>query len=144
MDPNGEWIAQAIGGAIGAIAGGVSAYLDGGNAGDIARSAVVGGVAGVLSTIPIPGINPLLGGAAMSATAGFLENVGTQVATGTSLDHVDYCSAGLSAVAGAAGGAIGGKIANATTKQIVNGPILNSVKKIQYSHSLEKISLVLR
>jgi RHS repeat-associated protein len=128
VDPEGEFWAQIIGGVIGAVAGGVSAYLDGGDVGDIARSATVGAAAGVLSTIPIPGINPLLGGAAMSATAGFLGNIGTQVSTGTSLVDVDYGSAAISAVAGGVGGGIGGRFASLNVNQLGRGPTLNSVR----------------
>ncbi len=138
IDPSGEWIVQAIGGGIGAIAGGYSAYKSGGDWKDIARSAAIGGVAGVLSTIPIPGINPLLGGAAMSGVASFLGNVSTQVATGTSFENVNYTSASLSALAGAVGGCVGGGLANSTAKQIISGPTLTSVRTNQVFTSFGK------
>ena len=110
-DPDGRIAVQIIGGVIGAGFGAYAAYTTGGN---IWQSALVGAGAGVLSTIPIPGINPVLGSLVASGAAAFLGNVGTQVVQGTPLRCVDLTSAGLSTIAGAAGGAIGAKIAGMT------------------------------
>jgi RHS repeat-associated protein len=76
IDPDGRIVPQLIGGVVG---GGYGYYTGG------FQGALVGGAAGVLSTIPIPGINPILGGAVASGVAGFLGNVGLQVVEGTPL-----------------------------------------------------------
>jgi RHS repeat-associated protein len=113
VDPNGRIVAQVIGGVIGGAFGAYAAAQAGGSTGDIIRSALVGAGAGVLSTIPIPGINPILSGALVSGTAGFLGNVATQMLVeGRSLECVDFQSAGISALAGALGGALGGGVAS--------------------------------
>ncbi len=117
IDPEGKWIAQAIGGGIGAIVGGYSAYKSGGDWKDIARSSAVGGGAGVLSTIPIPGLNAWASGTLMGSFAGAAGNVGTQLVTGTSVENVDWQSAGFSALAGGIGGGLGSGVAGITSKQ---------------------------
>jgi hypothetical protein len=118
-DPEGKWIAQAIGSGIGAIVGGYSAYRTGGDWGDILRSVAVGGTAGVLSTIPIPGLNPLLSSTLMGAGAGFLWNVGTQLwlSDNSCSNGISWDSAGLSALTGMLGGFVGGGLSGITNSQ---------------------------
>jgi len=117
VDPDGEIAAQIIGGVIGGIAGGYNAYRTGGEFVDIARSTLVGVGAGVLSTIPIPGINPLISGTLLGATSGFMGNLGSQLVNGTTLENLDYSSAGLSALAGGLGGFFGSSLAGVTTSR---------------------------
>jgi uncharacterized protein RhaS with RHS repeats len=118
VDPDGRIAAQVIGGLVGGAFGAYSAYTSsGGDWGQALRGGLVGAGAGVLSTIPIPGINPLLGGMAMSATAGFVGNLGSQLASGSSADCLDYESAGWSALAGGLGGFFGAATAGVTTNQ---------------------------
>jgi RHS repeat-associated protein len=135
IDPDGKIAVQIVGGIIGAGFGAYAAYTTGGS---ILQSALVGGAAGVLSTIPIPGINPVLGSLVASGTAAFLGNVGTQVVIqGKAFRCVDLTSAGLSGVAGAVGGGVGAKIATMTQPAFLapsaagRGPILT-----QYGQSM--------
>jgi len=113
-DPDGRIIAQVIGGGIGAVFGAVVAAKAGQDFSGIFRSALVGGTAGVFSTIPIFGLNPLLSGAIGSGITGFLGNVASQkFVEKKSLDRIDFQSASLSGLAGLVGGGIGGGIAGA-------------------------------
>jgi len=109
VDSDGRIVAQIIGGLIGAGFGAYSAYASGKDLGQIIQSGLVGGAAGVLSTIPIPGINPLFSGVIMGVGAGFLGNVGTQLALKGPC--IDWMSAFGSAIAGGVGGLVGSGIA---------------------------------
>jgi RHS repeat-associated protein len=121
VDPSGEIVAQLIGGAVGAGFGAFTAARSGGDTGDIVRSAAVGAAAGVASTLPIPGINPLLGGALIGGVSAFGGNVATQaLVEGKSLECVDFSSAGLSGLAGAIGGGFGAKLAAGKTPSFLS------------------------
>lgn len=104
VDPTGLIVAQVVGGVIGAVVGGVSAsFVPGATPLDVLQGVAVGAGAGVLSTIPIPGVNPILTGAA----AGLLGNLGSQIfVENKSLSQLDAFSAGLSTIAGGVGGAV--------------------------------------
>jgi RHS repeat-associated protein len=118
VDPDGRLAAQVIGGLVGGAFGAYSGYTSSnGDWGQALRSGLVGAGAGVLSAIPIPGINPLLGGMAMSATAGFLGNVGAQLVAESSTGSLKFESAGWSALAGGLGGFFGSSTVGVTTKQ---------------------------
>jgi RHS repeat-associated protein len=134
IDPTGEFILpQIIGGTIGAVIGGYSAYVNGGSREDIIRSAAVGAVAGVLSTIPIPGLSAVAGqlGAAMisGGTIGAGSNILTQLVTGTSIDNINYQSAILSGLAGAIGSGLGNSIGSLTQTNVIRGPLLDGASK---------------
>jgi RHS repeat-associated protein len=78
VDPEGLWIAQAIGGGVGAAYGMYSAHQNGTS---MLQGALVGGLTGVLSTIPIPGLNGLASGALMGALSGGVGNLAGQATT---------------------------------------------------------------
>jgi len=124
IDPEGLWAAQAIGGAIGAGYGMYSAHQNGTS---MLQGALVGGLTGVLSTIPIPGLNGLASGALMGALSGGVGNLAGQ-ATNPCSQGVNMGSLGNSMLAGAAGGALGGGLAGARLNQVSRGPLLNSVR----------------
>jgi hypothetical protein len=123
VDPEGLWIAQVIGGSIGAAYGMYVAHQNGTS---MLKGLVIGGVTGALSTIPIPGLNGIVSGALMGAFSGGLANLAGQTEnpcpSGFSLS-----SLGTSMAAGAAGGALGGGMAGARIKQVIRGPVLDSV-----------------
>jgi len=116
VDPGGLIIAQAIGFGVGAAFGAYSAIASGQDTWGVIRSAAVGGLAGALSTIPIPGINPLLSGVIVGGFSGFLGNIGTQYFNPCS-KGIDWGSAGLSALAGAGGGLLGSAAGGITSRQ---------------------------
>ena len=124
VDPEGLWIAQAIGGGIGAVYGMYSAHQNGTS---MLQGALVGGLTGVLSTIPIPGLNGVVSGALMGALSGGVGNLAGQ-ATDPCAKDVDLGSLGKSMLAGGVGGALGGGLAGASVRQVTKGPLLNSVK----------------
>jgi RHS repeat-associated protein len=116
IDARGTFIAQVIGGAVGAGFGAYAAWGQGTAA--VFQSAAVGGLAGVLSTLPIPGVNPLLGSVLAGAGAGALGNLGTQALLGGACSQgFDFESAALSALAGGLGGFAGGAFAGITSAQ---------------------------
>ncbi len=99
---------QLAGGLIGGVAGGCSAYASGGGLFEIARSATVGIVFGALATMPFfPASSSLVGSALYGAGSGFGGNLVDQVAA-CHRNCLDFTSAWLSALARAAGGAVGG------------------------------------
>jgi RHS repeat-associated protein len=123
-DKDGKWVAQVIGFAIGAGFGAYSAINNNQSFSGVMLSAAVGGATGLLSTIPIPGINPLLSGVVMGGVAGFSGNVGAQLGF-NSLNNLDtginWDSAQASAMAGAFGGLVGGSIAGITNGTVIAG-----------------------
>jgi hypothetical protein len=118
VDPQGLWIAQAIGGGVGAVFGGYSAIKSGQDFSGVMQSFLVGAAAGVLSTLPIPGVNPLLSGIVMGTGAGFLGNVTAQkLFPDPCSKGTNWESAGLSAVSGAVGGLAGSGLAGIASRQ---------------------------
>ncbi|MBN2715912.1 MAG: hypothetical protein JXX14_08650 [Deltaproteobacteria bacterium] len=126
-DPSGNGaalaflIAPAIGFAIGATGGALSAVLAGGDASAIARSALIGGIAGALSSVDpvLIGINPVFLGA---VTSGF-GNYAIQV-WGMKRDKIDPVSIAISVIAGSVGSAVGGAMAgefNGATDLVQSG-----------------------
>lgn len=116
-DPTGALIPQAVGGLIGGVVGGLAIARDP-NAGgwDIAKGAVIGLGMGVLSTIPIPEVNPLLSGAAV----GLLGDLAFQrVVRGTSIACLDPISALASTLTGGLGAGYG-RLLRSTT---IPGPL---------------------
>ena len=125
IDPEGLWVAQTIGGGIGAVYGIYAAHQNGTS---MLQGFVVGGLTGVLSTIPIPGLNGMVSGALMGSLSGGLGNVAGQ-ATDPCSQKLNWRSLGTSMLSGAAGGALGGGMAGARLSQVARGPLLNSVRK---------------
>jgi RHS repeat-associated protein len=124
VDPDGLVAAQVIGGIIGAAYGMYAAH----NAGtSIVQGALVGGLTGVLSTLPIPGLNPLLSGALIGSFFGGLGTFINEAADPCT--SIDWTAVGKSALAGGIGGAIGSKIANTQITQNITDPLLDSVRK---------------
>jgi hypothetical protein len=124
VDPEGLWIAQAIGGGIGGAYGIYSAHQNGTS---MLQGALVGGLTGVLSTIPIPGLNGLASGALMGALSGGVGNLAGQ-ATDPCAKDVNLESLGKSMFAGAAAGSLGGGLAGARLNQATKEPLLDSVR----------------
>ncbi len=102
-DPSGLLAVQVVGGIIGAIIGGIAAaHVPGAEPFDVIQGIVIGAGAGVLSTIPIPGVNPLLTG----SLAGLLGNLGAQIfVEDKPISRLDPLSAFSSVLAGGFGGA---------------------------------------
>jgi len=125
IDPEGLWVAQTIGGGIGAAYGMYAAHQNGTS---MLQGFVVGGLTGVLSTIPIPGLNGMVSGALMGSLSGGLGNVAGQ-ATDPCSERFNWSSLGTSMLSGAAGGALGGGLAGARLSQVARDPLLNSVRK---------------
>jgi RHS repeat-associated protein len=119
VDPDGRITAQVIGGFIGGAFGASAAYTSsGGDWGQTLRGGLVGFGAGMLSTTPIPGLNPLLSGALMGGGSGFLGNVISQKPlSNPCAKGIDWKSAGLSALAGSVGGLAGSSLAGVTSNQ---------------------------
>ena len=113
VDPSGYFVAQIVGGVVGAIVGGLSAsQVPGATKFDVLQGIIIGSGTGVLSTIPIPGINPLLTGAAV----GLVGNLGAQFfVENKSFAELDPIAVSFSVVAGVAGAAVGVRI-----KQIID------------------------
>ena len=118
-DPSGLWIAQVIGGGLGSAFGAYAAYANDPNAswGTIAQSAAVGAAAGVLSTLPIPGIHPLVAGVLVGSIAGAAGNLGTQLLFPTCLGSIDVGSALIAAATGGLGGGGGAAVAGIASRQ---------------------------
>jgi hypothetical protein len=116
-DPTGAIIPQAVGGLIGGLVGGIAAARDPSAGGwDIAKGAVIGLGMGVLSTIPIPGVNPLISGAAV----GLLGDLAIQrIVRGRSLACLDPISAVASTLTGGLGAGYGRVLRSIT----VPGPL---------------------
>ena len=114
IDPSGKIAAQVIGGIVGAGFGAYAAIHTGQDISGVLQSTLVGAAAGVLSTIPIPGINPLLSGIAMGGVSGSLGNLGAQLAGNNCNQGIDWDSAMISGMAGAFGGLAGSAIAGIT------------------------------
>lgn len=106
IDPSGNcpW---CIGAAIGGIASGTSAYLAGGDISTIAISATIGAAAGAVSMGASAFATSASGIIATNALIGAGANIATQLATGTSVDNLNYTSVGISAAAGGIGAAAG-------------------------------------
>ncbi|MBI2435163.1 MAG: RHS repeat-associated core domain-containing protein [Candidatus Hydrogenedentes bacterium] len=101
-DPAGQWIVQAIGFGVGAAVGAISSYCSGGDFWDVVQSGAIGGLAGVISTIP--------GGAAVGALFG----AGAGIASNIGISYInDQEITGWSVTISATAGAIGGGIGNA-------------------------------
>jgi hypothetical protein len=124
-DPEGLWVAQAIGGAIGAAYGMYTAHQNGTS---MLQGFVIGGLTGVLSTIPIPGLSGAVSGFLMGSLSGGVANLAGQ-ATDPCSKPFDWGSLGYSMLAGGAGGALGGGMAGARLSQTVRGPLLDSVTR---------------
>jgi hypothetical protein len=122
-DPGGLWAAQVIGGGIGAAYGMYAAHESGTN---LLQGFLIGGLTGVLSTIPIPGVHGAISGLLVGSLSGALSNLAGQ-ATDPCAQDFDWGSLGYSVLAGGAGGALGGGVAGARANQVVRGPLLNSV-----------------
>ena len=134
VDPGGLIIAQAIGFGVGAAFGAYSAIISDQDTWGVIRSAAVGGAAGALSTIPIPGINPLLSGVIVGGFSGFLGNIGAQYSNqyfNPCSEGIDWDSAGLSALAGAGGGS-----------SVVPLLVLQAAKVFKFLPNLHKMLLV--
>ncbi len=101
------WAPVLIGLAIGATAGGVSAHLQGGNAGDIALGALGGGTVGAL-TGGIAGAGAGVGGAAVSGAP--IAASGTSLASTTAIPT----GGGLAGISGLTWGPAAGGIAPVT------------------------------
>jgi RHS repeat-associated protein len=116
-DPTGALIPQAVGGIIGGLVGGIAAARDPSAGGwDIAKGALIGAGMGVLSTIPIPGVNPLISGAAV----GLLGDLAFQrIVQGRPLGCLDPISAVASTLTGGLGAGYG-RVLRSTT---VPGPL---------------------
>jgi len=115
IDPSGKIAAQVIGGIVGAGFGAYAAIYTGQDFSGVLQSTLVGAVAGVLSTIPIPGLNPLLSGIAMGGASGLLGNLGSQlIGNNCSSPEIDWDSAMISGMAGAFGGLTGSTITGIT------------------------------
>jgi RHS repeat-associated protein len=126
IDPEGLWVAQAIGGAIGMAYGMYSAHQNGTS---MLQGALIGGLTGVLSTIPIPGLTGVVSGALMGALSGGMGNVAGQLTdSGPCSQGFNWGSFGKSVAAGTVGGAIGGGMASARINQLSQGPLLNSMR----------------
>ncbi len=118
IDPQGLWVAQAVGGALGAAVGGASAYANGARGWPLALAIGSGAVSGALATLGIPGANPVLAGAALGGVSNFLGNLGSQAALGgtAALPYgrcFDAEQAAVAFAAGLAGGAVGGGLLSA-------------------------------
>jgi len=125
IDPEGLWVPQVIGGSIGAAYGMYSAHQAGTS---MLQGFVIGGLTGVLSTIPIPGLSGIVSGALMGAFSGGIGNIAGQAFDSCAQDF-NWQSFGGSVFAGIAGGAIGGGIAGARVSQTLEGPLLDSVRR---------------
>ncbi len=123
-DPEGLIAPQLIGGAIGAIYGVYTAHNNGTS---MVQGLLIGGLTGVLSTLPIPGVNMVVSGALMGGLSGGVSNI-----AGQRLDPCkkpfDFKALRNSVFAGALGGAVGGKMASFKVKQVYYGPLLSSAK----------------
>jgi len=126
VDPDGRIVAQLVGAGIGAGFAVAGAIQSGASNEQILQAFVAGALAGALSTLPIPGLNPLLSGAIVGGVTGFGGNLGVQLATGTDLECLDFGSAGKSALAGAAGGLAGGLFRNPNASAVVGGFVAGS------------------
>ena len=104
-DPEGKFIAQAIGGGLGAGFGVYTAYTANPNAsaGALAQAAAVGALSGIASTLPLGG--GAAGSIAAGYGAGFLGNLANQALSGRK--PLDFASANKSGLAGVLGGAAG-------------------------------------
>ena len=138
-DPSGLLIAQAIGGGLGFAFGAYAAYANDPNAswGTIAQSAAVGALTGVLSTTPVPGLNPRLSGFLAGAIAGAAGNLASQAWFQPCPGSIDVGSALVAATTGGLGGAVGGAVAGIKSTQ--GAFIFNKLGQDIFSSSISGI-----
>ena len=87
VDPSGNWVTIAAGAAIGGFAGGLSAYNDGKDFGEIAARAAIGGFFGALGGLSLGSVLGLNGAAAIAVDGAFASVVtGTESVINSSLD----------------------------------------------------------
>ncbi len=119
-DPRGLWLPQAIGTVVGMGVGGIGAYINDPNASlqTILQSAAVGGAAGLVSTLPIPGLSlsssaSLLGGIAGAAGNLILQKL---LPSSSCAQRTDWPSVAIAGATGAIGGLGGATLASITSK----------------------------
>ena len=102
-DPTGEIVfnlgAAGIGAGIGAVAGGVTAYLQGGSIGDIATATAIGAAGGAVAGFTFGAAGTLVVG----GVSGALGNIAGQAVSGKSINPVDV---GFAFFAGTTGGVV--------------------------------------
>ena len=102
-DPSGKIVfnlgAAGIGASIGAVAGGVTAYLQGGSIGDIATATAIGAAGGAVAGFTFGAAGTLVVG----GVSGALGNIAGQSVSGISINPVDV---GFAFFAGATGGVV--------------------------------------
>jgi RHS repeat-associated protein len=131
-DPNGMLAPQIVGAIVGLFAGGLNAHFTGG---DVLTSALVGAGAGALSTLPIPGVNPLLASMFMGGVGGATGNLAGQV-IGGGCGGLNYGSILGSAAAGIIGGGIGYPFARAQNATLLEGALTeNGIDTLAASYS---------
>jgi RHS repeat-associated protein len=109
-DPSGLIVPQLVGAGLGGITGAILSYGPNASWSQIATGGAIGAAAGFASTLPIPGVNPLLSGALLGGLANLGGNLGSQLVAGTSCDGIDWESAAVAGLAGIAGGGAGGAV----------------------------------
>jgi RHS repeat-associated protein len=108
QDPSGAIVPQLVGAFLGAATGAIATAGPGATPSQVLTAAGVGAVAGFLSTLPIPGVNPVLSGAVIGGVANLAGNIFGQLLSGC--DDIDRPSAAVSGLAGIAGGGAGGAV----------------------------------
>jgi RHS repeat-associated protein len=113
-DPSGRCpLCALVGMGIGAVAGGVTAYLEGGDGYAIAYAAGVGGLAGAVAGLT-------LGAASTMAVGAIAGGVGNAAGQEYSKGSIDPAEVGLSALAGAGGGLWGSALEAAGGSEVAN------------------------